>query len=58
LEAIRLQTEVEPFTPEIAEHYADIYAELSHAGSLVPQNDSCAFAPLDFDCSKYYKFVK
>jgi predicted nucleic acid-binding protein len=39
LEAIRLQTEIEAFTPEIAEHYADIYAELSLAGSLIPQND-------------------
>lgn len=39
LEAIRLQTEIEPFTPEIAEHYADIYAELSSTGALIPQND-------------------
>lgn len=39
LEAIRLQTEIEAFTPEIAEHYADIYAELSQSGSLIPQND-------------------
>ena len=39
LEAIRLQTEIEAFTPEIAEHYADIYAELSQTGSLIPQND-------------------
>lgn len=39
LEAIRLQTEIEPFTPEIAEHYADIYAELSQIGLLIPQND-------------------
>lgn len=39
LEAIRLQAEIEAFTPEIAEHYADIYAELSEAGSLIPQND-------------------
>ena len=39
LEAIRLQTEIEPFTPEIAEHRADIYAELSQSGSLIPQND-------------------
>ena len=39
LEAIRLQTEIEAFTPEIAEHYADIYSELSQAGALIPQND-------------------
>jgi predicted nucleic acid-binding protein len=39
LEAIRLQTEIEAFTPEIAEHYADIYSELSRAGALIPQND-------------------
>ena len=39
LEAIRLQTEIEAFTPEIAEYYADIYAELSQAGALIPQND-------------------
>ena len=39
LEAIRLQTEIEAFTPEIAEHYADIYSELSQADSLIPQND-------------------
>jgi predicted nucleic acid-binding protein len=39
LEAIRQHAEIEPFTPEIAEHYADIYAELSESGSLIPQND-------------------
>ena len=39
LEAIRLQTEIEAFTPEIAEHYADIYTELSKTESLIPQND-------------------
>ena len=39
LEAIRLQTEIEAFTPEIAEHYADIYSELSQAGAPIPQND-------------------
>lgn len=39
LEAIRQQAEIEPFTPEIAEHYADIYAELSKKGDLIPQND-------------------
>ncbi len=39
LETIRRQTEIEPFTPEIAEHYADIYSELAKAGMLIPQND-------------------
>lgn len=39
LEAVRQQSEIEPFTPEIAEHYADIYAELSKNGKLIPQND-------------------
>ena len=39
LEAIRWQTKVEAFTPEMAEHYADIYAELTGSGALIPQND-------------------
>lgn len=39
LEALRRQAEVEPFTPEAAEHYADIYADLSRLGALIPQND-------------------
>ena len=39
LEAIRQQAAVEAFTAEIGEHYADIYAELSVGGTLIPQND-------------------
>ena len=39
LEAIRLQTGIEPFTAATAEHYADIYAELSAQGALIPQSD-------------------
>jgi tRNA(fMet)-specific endonuclease VapC len=39
LEALRSQAEIEPFTEEAAEHYADIYAELSRHGALIPQND-------------------
>ena len=39
LEAIRQITGVEPFTPRIAEHYADIFAELHQQGALIPQND-------------------
>lgn len=39
LEAIRRVTGVEPFTAGIAEHYADIFAELHERGQLIPQND-------------------
>ena len=39
LEAIRKVTDVEPFTATIAEHYADIFAELHQQGNLIPQND-------------------
>jgi predicted nucleic acid-binding protein len=39
LAAIRRQADIEPFTAEAAEHYADIYAELSQHGALIPQND-------------------
>lgn len=39
LEAIRLHAEIVPFAPEIAEHYADIHAELARAGTPIPQND-------------------
>lgn len=39
LEVVRLHADIEPFTAEIAEHYADIFAELSAAGGLIPQND-------------------
>jgi tRNA(fMet)-specific endonuclease VapC len=39
LETLRRHAAIEPFTPEAAEHYADIYAELSRLGSLIPQND-------------------
>jgi predicted nucleic acid-binding protein len=39
LEAIRRQTAIEAFTPDIAEPCADIYAELSDEGALIPQND-------------------
>ena len=43
LEAIRLHAEIVSFSPEVAEHYADIYAELSASGTPIPQND-CAVA--------------
>ena len=39
LETIRLRTGIEPFSAAMAEHYADIYAELSAQGALIPQND-------------------
>ncbi len=39
LEALRRLMGIEPFTAEMAEHYADIFAELSEKGRLIPQND-------------------
>jgi predicted nucleic acid-binding protein len=39
LDAIRRLTGIEPFTPQIAEHYADIFSELHRQGNLIPQND-------------------
>ena len=39
LEAVRMHTGIEPFSAATAEHYADIYAELSARGELIPQND-------------------
>jgi predicted nucleic acid-binding protein len=39
LEAIRRVTGIEPFSADIAEHYADIFFELSETGRLIPQND-------------------
>jgi len=39
LEALRRLMGVEPFTAETAEHHADIFAELTHSGTMIPQND-------------------
>jgi predicted nucleic acid-binding protein len=39
LEALRRVTSIEPFTAETAEHHADIFAELSQSGTMIPQND-------------------
>jgi predicted nucleic acid-binding protein len=39
LEALRRLMGVEPFTAEMAEHHADIFAELTHIGTMIPQND-------------------
>lgn len=39
LEAMRRVMGIEPFTAETAEHHADIFAELTLSGSMIPQND-------------------
>lgn len=39
LEAMRRLMGIEPFTAETAEHHADIFAELTHSGTMIPQND-------------------
>jgi predicted nucleic acid-binding protein len=39
LEAIRRLTSIEDFTDVVAEHYADIFSELSQEGQTIPQND-------------------
>lgn len=39
LEALRRRMPIESFSAEIAEHYADIFAELMQAGTMIPQND-------------------
>jgi predicted nucleic acid-binding protein len=39
LEALRRLMGVEPFTAETAEHHADIFAELTKSGTMIPQND-------------------
>lgn len=47
-----MRTGIEPFSAAMAEHYADIYAELSAQGALIPQNDLAVAATareLQFD---------
>jgi predicted nucleic acid-binding protein len=39
LEVVRKHAGIEAFTRKTAAHYADIYAELSAQGTLIPQND-------------------
>jgi predicted nucleic acid-binding protein len=39
LETLRAWMEPEPFTTATAEHYADIFADLSASGTLIPSND-------------------
>jgi predicted nucleic acid-binding protein len=48
LERVRLHAQVVHFTPEIAEHYADIFAELSISGTPIPQNDVAVAATCRF----------
>jgi predicted nucleic acid-binding protein len=39
LESLRRLMGIEPFTAETAEHHADIFAELTQSGTMIPQND-------------------
>lgn len=39
LETLRRVMGVEPFTAETAEHHADIFAELTQSGMMIPQSD-------------------
>ncbi|NQX02863.1 PIN domain-containing protein [bacterium] len=39
LEALRRLMGIEPFTAETAEYHADIFAELTQRGMMIPQND-------------------
>lgn len=39
LEALRRVMGIEPFTAENAEHHADIFAELTQSGTMIPSND-------------------
>ena len=39
LEKIRLLTSFEPFSPEAAEIYAELYSRLRKEGNSIPQND-------------------
>ena len=39
LEGLRVRLAIAPFSAEIAEHYADIFAELMQSGEMIPQND-------------------
>jgi len=44
LEAMRRAMGIEPFTAETAEHHADIFAELTQSGTMIPQNDMAVAA--------------
>ena len=39
LEQLRLRVPIIEFDEQIAEHYADIYAECTRVGKMIPQND-------------------
>jgi predicted nucleic acid-binding protein len=39
LESLRRVMGIEPFTAETAEHHADIFAELTQSGTMIPAND-------------------
>ena len=39
LEAVRVHVPIDPFSAEVAEHYADIFAELMQSGKMIPQKD-------------------
>ncbi len=41
LEKIRALGGIEPFTAEVAGHYADIFAELASTGGMIPQKRYC-----------------
>lgn len=48
LEVIRRHASLQPFTTEIAEDYADIFAELKRDGLMLPQNDVAVAATARF----------
>ena len=48
LEVIRRHATVQPFTAEICEDYADIFAELKREGLMIPQNDLAVAATARF----------
>lgn len=51
LEAMRRAMGIEPFTAETAEHHADIFAELTQCGTMIPQNDMAVAATArSLDC--------
>lgn len=48
LEVIRRHASLQPFTPEIAEEYAEIFSELRKGGTMIPQNDLAVAATARF----------
>lgn len=48
LNVIRRHAIMQEFSPDIAEHYADIFAELTRAGQRIPQNDLVVAATARF----------